>query len=298
MKCRLTAGGIGLLLGGIVAACGSDEISKSGSGGAAGTAGGTATGGTAGTGAARGGMAGGGMAGGGMAGAAATGGAGATGGTAGVAGEPKAPIRLVTHPSAATIGAPPPRLHQWRRRHARGEVIVVRYADDAVVGFEFEEDARELLVALRERLGRLKLELHPDKTRLTRFRGVSPEGDVRAGTRASRSFCFLGFMHWWGKKANGRYDVMRRTEPRRMRATLKAVKRQLVRRRHDPVPEQGRPLRRADELANDRPFPNGGHPPMAPAAAATQSTYGAELAEDEPPLAPLASAGPRAASVA
>jgi hypothetical protein len=62
----------------------------------------------------------------------------------------------------------------------------------------------------------------------------------------SRSFGFLGFDHWWGKKGNGRYDVIRRTELRRMRATLKAVKRQLMRRRHDPVPEQGRWLAQAD----------------------------------------------------
>ncbi len=127
-------------------------------------------------------------------------------------------------------------VHQWRKRHARGEMIVVRYADDAVVGFEYEEDARRFLVALRERFERFKLELHPDKTKLVRFRGRAGKS---AGDCRSRSFSFLGFDHWWGKKGNGRYDVIRRTEPRRMRATLKAVKRQLVRRRHDPVPQQG-----------------------------------------------------------
>jgi len=131
-------------------------------------------------------------------------------------------------------------VHQWRKRHAHGEVIVVRYADDAVVGFEHEEDAHRFLVALRERLGRFKLELHPDKTKLVRFREpCSSRAGASAGNRESRSFCFLGFTHGWGKKRNGRYDVIRRTEPRRMRASLKAVKRQLVRRRHDPVPEQG-----------------------------------------------------------
>jgi group II intron reverse transcriptase/maturase len=131
--------------------------------------------------------------------------------------------------------------HQWRKRHARGDVIIVRYGDDAVVGFEHEEDARSFLVALRERLGRFKLELHPDKTKLVRFRGFRPgRAGASARGRGPRSFCFLGFEHWWGKKWNGRYDVIRRTEPRRMRATLKAVKRQLVRRKHDPVPEQGK----------------------------------------------------------
>lgn len=130
--------------------------------------------------------------------------------------------------------------HQWRKRHAHGEVIVVRYADDAVVGFEHEQDARRFLVALRERLERFKLELHPDKTRLVRFRGGNLPERVRREDQEPRSFCFLGFEHWWGKKGNGRYDVIRRTEPRRMRATLHAVKRQLVRRRHDPVPEQGK----------------------------------------------------------
>jgi group II intron reverse transcriptase/maturase len=130
--------------------------------------------------------------------------------------------------------------HQWRKRHAHGEVIVVRYADDAVVGFEHEQDARNFLVALRERLERFKLELHPDKTRLVRFRGGSLPERVRREDQEPRSFCFLGFEHWWGKKGNGRHDVIRRTEPGRMRATLHAVKRQLVRRRHDPVPEQGK----------------------------------------------------------
>jgi group II intron reverse transcriptase/maturase len=132
-------------------------------------------------------------------------------------------------------------VHQWRKRHAHGGVVVVRYADDAVVGFVHEEDARQFLVALRERLGRFKLELHPDKTRLVRFRGTnSQKGATSGDDREPRSFSFLGFEHCWGKKGNGRYDVVRRTEPRRMRATLQAVKRQLVRRRHDPVPAQGK----------------------------------------------------------
>ena len=132
-------------------------------------------------------------------------------------------------------------VHQWRRRHARGDVVVVRYADDAVVGFEHEEDARRFLAELRQRLEHFKLELHPDKTRLARFRGTRPaEGSVGRAAPEPRSFYFLGFEHWWGKKGNRRYDVIRRTEPRRMRASLQALKRQLVRRRHDPVPEQGK----------------------------------------------------------
>ena len=132
-------------------------------------------------------------------------------------------------------------VHQWRRRHARGDVVVVRYGDDAVVGFEYEHEAREFLVELGRRLEHFKLELHPEKTHLTRFREAVPAQARKGGAdREPRSFCFLGFEHWRGKKVNGRYAVMRRTEPRRMRATLQAVKRQLVRRRHDPVPEQGK----------------------------------------------------------
>lgn len=133
-------------------------------------------------------------------------------------------------------------VHQWRKRHARGEVIVVRYADDAVVGFEHEEDARSFLAALRERFEQFKLELHPEKTRLVRFRGPRSTGAEHGREpRVARSFTFLGFVHWWGKKKwNGRWDVIRRTEPARMRATLHAVKRQMVRRRHDPVPAQGK----------------------------------------------------------
>src|SRR5690606_7625514 len=87
-------------------------------------------------------------------------------------------------------------VHQWRKRHARGEVIVVRYADDAVVGFEHEEDARSFLAALRERFEQFKLELHPEKTRLVRFRGPRSTGAEHGREpRVARSFTFLGFVH-------------------------------------------------------------------------------------------------------
>ena len=128
----------------------------------------------------------------------------------------------------------------WRRHHARGEVIIVRFAGDFVAGFRYEQDARRFLADLRPRLAKSGLEPHPDKTRLTGF------GRFAAGNRAARgqgkpeSSGFPGFNCICGTTRNGRFQLKRITIARRLRAKLAEVKAQLKRRMHDPVPEQGR----------------------------------------------------------
>jgi group II intron reverse transcriptase/maturase len=127
----------------------------------------------------------------------------------------------------------------WRRQ-ASGDVIVVRYADDFIVGFEHEQEARRFLAALRERLAQYGLELHPDKTRLIEF-GVRAATDRdRQGRGKPETFDFLGFTHVCGKTRKGRFTVLRRTARKRVRAKLHELNAELRRRWHVPVPELGR----------------------------------------------------------
>src|SRR6266545_7771940 len=128
----------------------------------------------------------------------------------------------------------------WRSRHARGDVIVVRFADDFVVGFQHEQDARRFLDELRERFAKFGLGLHPDKTRLIEFgRYAAPNRQAR-GFGKPETFDFLGFTHICATTRAGRFWVRRITISKRMRAKLREVKDQLKARRHHPVPEQGR----------------------------------------------------------
>jgi len=132
-------------------------------------------------------------------------------------------------------------VHQWRRQNARGDLVIVRYADDFVVGFEYEEDGRRFHEDLRERLRAFKLELHETKTRLIEFGRSANANRRRRGDRgAAETFSFLGFVHICGWSRRGNFLLTRHTDPTRMRATLKAINEALKRRRHDPVPEQGR----------------------------------------------------------
>jgi len=130
-------------------------------------------------------------------------------------------------------------VRQWRRRHAHGDVVFVRFADDFVAGFEHQADAQRFLADLRERFAKFSLELHPDKTRLIEF------GRHAARTRAARgdgkpeTFDFLGFTHICGKRKNGRFWVKRTTISKRMQAKLSEVNASLKRRRHQPIPVQG-----------------------------------------------------------
>jgi RNA-directed DNA polymerase len=136
-------------------------------------------------------------------------------------------------------------INAWRRTHARGEVIVVRYADDFVIGFEREEDARACLNALGVRLGNFGLNLHPDKTRLIEFGRGSMARREREGRGKCETFDFLGFTHICGRpRKSRRFIVIRRTMASRMRRTLAAIQSQLVRRRHDPIGKTGRWLAR------------------------------------------------------
>jgi group II intron reverse transcriptase/maturase len=132
----------------------------------------------------------------------------------------------------------------WRRRPGRGDVIIVRWADDFIVGFEHEEDARAFLAELRERFARFGLELHPDKTRLIEFGRNADWTRRRRGAGKPETFDFLGLTHICGRtRRGGRFTVKRITIAKRMRAKLKQVNTELKRRRHDPVPEQGAWLR-------------------------------------------------------
>jgi len=131
-------------------------------------------------------------------------------------------------------------VRQWRRRHARGDMVVVRFADDFVVGFQHRDDAKQFLADLRERLAKFNLELHPDKTRLIEFGRFAAQHRSERGLPKPETFDFLGFTHICGKTRDGRFWLRRITIQSRMRAKLERVKTELKRRRHLSVPEQGR----------------------------------------------------------
>src|SRR6202161_4332590 len=127
----------------------------------------------------------------------------------------------------------------WRKKRARGDVIVVRYADDIVVGFEFKTEAEQFWKELAERMAKFQLELHPEKTRLFEFGRHAATNRKRAGLGKPETFDFLGFKHICGKTKKGRFLVLRQTVRNRMQTKLLAVKTELRRRMHDPIPEVG-----------------------------------------------------------
>jgi RNA-directed DNA polymerase len=130
-------------------------------------------------------------------------------------------------------------VQRWREKRARGDVVVVRFADDFVVGFEHRQEAEQFQRELGERLARFGLELHPDKTRLIPF-GRRAEQQWRQGQGPKPgTFNFLGFTHSSGKTRRGRFIVLRQTVRERMQAKLHAVKTELRRRMHQPIAEQG-----------------------------------------------------------
>ena len=132
---------------------------------------------------------------------------------------------------------------RWRKRQAHGDVIVVRYADDFIVGFQHRAEAERFLADLRERFTKFGLELHPEKTRLLEFGPSAADNRRRAGKGKPETFDFLGFTHICGKKRNGRFTVVRQTIRKRVQAKLSAVKAELRRRLHDPIPVVGAWLR-------------------------------------------------------
>jgi len=130
--------------------------------------------------------------------------------------------------------------HQWRQRKAQGEVIIVRYADDIVMGFQYRDDAERFWSKLKERLARFNLELHPDKTRLLEFGRFARENRKRRGDGKPETFNFLGFTHICGTTRTGKFAVLRKTMRKKMSAKLKEVKTDLKARMHDPIPQVGR----------------------------------------------------------
>src|ERR1700688_2579500 len=131
-----------------------------------------------------------------------------------------------------------------RRKQADGDMIVVRFADDIVLGFQYKSDAERFWKELSERMGKFRLELHPEKTRLLEFGRFAAENRKRSGQGKPETFDFLGFTHICMKKrSNGWFTVLRQTIRKRMQAKLSEVKAELWRRMHDPVPEVGRWLR-------------------------------------------------------
>ncbi|SPK70593.1 putative RNA-directed DNA polymerase (plasmid) [Cupriavidus taiwanensis] len=133
--------------------------------------------------------------------------------------------------------------NRWRRREAKGNVIILRYADDVVVGFEHEVDARRFWDEMRQRFEEFSLVLHPDKTRLLEFGRYAAGRRQRRGLGRPETFSFLGFMYICGKSRRGSFLLHRKTRKDRMQAKLRQIKEQLRRRMHDSIPVQGHWLR-------------------------------------------------------
>jgi len=129
---------------------------------------------------------------------------------------------------------------QWRKKSAAGDMIVVRYADDFVLGFQYRADAVRFLEELKARMHKFSLALHPDKTRLIEFGRFAAHHRSRKGEGKPESFDFLGFTHSCGlTRTNKKFTVRRQTVAKRMRAKLHEVKLTLHEQRHDPIREQG-----------------------------------------------------------
>jgi len=132
---------------------------------------------------------------------------------------------------------------RWRRREASGDMIVVRYADDLIAGFERESDAKRFLEALRARFEEFSLALHPDKTRLIAFGRHAADQRRRQGLKKPETFNFLGFTFICGKSRQGYFLIKRKSRRDRMRAKLKSIKEELRRRMHAPILETGQWLK-------------------------------------------------------
>jgi group II intron reverse transcriptase/maturase len=129
---------------------------------------------------------------------------------------------------------------RWRRRAATGDMIIVRYADDFIVGFQHHIDSRFFLEQMRERLGRFALSLHPEKTRLIEFGRFAAERRKRRGLGKPETFNFLGFTFICSKTRAGKFQIKRKTRRDRMQAKLRTVQQEMRRRMHQPIPDQGK----------------------------------------------------------
>ncbi|HEY6219617.1 MAG TPA: group II intron reverse transcriptase/maturase [Gemmatimonadaceae bacterium] len=129
---------------------------------------------------------------------------------------------------------------RWRRHEANGDMIIVRYADDFIIGFEHEADGRRFLDAMRERLREFSLSLHSDKTRLIEFGRFAADRRAQRGLGKPETFNFLGFTFICGKTRRGKFLITRKSRSDRMRAKLKEIRKGLRRRMHEPLPKQGK----------------------------------------------------------
>jgi len=134
-------------------------------------------------------------------------------------------------------------VQQWRQKQARGDMIVVRFADDFVVGFQYRADAHRFQTDLIERFGKFGLAIHPDKTRLIEFGRFAAQNRAARGQGKPETFNFLGFTHICGKTRKGKFTVLRKTMRKKLKEKLKVVYAELRKRMHDPIPEQGAYLR-------------------------------------------------------
>jgi group II intron reverse transcriptase/maturase len=129
---------------------------------------------------------------------------------------------------------------QWRKYHAKGQVIVVRYADDIVMGFQHEREAKRFMGDMRQRLEKFALSLHPEKTRLIEFGRFAARDRESRGMGKPETFNFLGFTHICSRSRRGVFQLKRQTRRDRMRARLRAIKEELRRRMHESIPLQGK----------------------------------------------------------
>jgi RNA-directed DNA polymerase len=135
-------------------------------------------------------------------------------------------------------------IQHWRRTQAQGDVVVVRWADDFVIGFQSKTEAERCLAELKKRFGKFGRALHPEKTRLIEVGPFAAQNRLRRGQRRPETFDFLGFTHGCGKKrSNGMYTVVRLTVKKRIGRKLQEVKAELRRRMHEPISRQGKWLR-------------------------------------------------------
>jgi group II intron reverse transcriptase/maturase len=135
----------------------------------------------------------------------------------------------------------------WREKVAQGDMIVVRYADDLVAGFQHQADAERFLKEFQQRLAKFGLEIHPEKTRMIEFGRSAQANRERRGEGKAETFTFLGFTHYCGTNSKGYFVVWRRTAAKRMRAKLQGIKQELRRKMHEPVGVVGRWLKRVVE---------------------------------------------------
>jgi hypothetical protein len=189
--------------------------------------------------------------------------------------------------------------HQWRQRHARGEMVIVRFADDFVVGFECREDAERFWADLRDRLAEFSLELNAEKTRLIEFGRFAAERRAARGLGRPETFRFLGFTHVCAKTRKGRFKLKRITDSKRSQAKLRALKGELMRRPPPAHPRAGplarqRPartrqlLRRARQQQGTARLPLLRHRALVPGATAPQPARPADVETDAVPPQPMA----------